>query len=432
MDYKGMAKQLDGETGEIFKVLKEHSRKTADEYLRRMTGNRVTNEMSVFFIQELLRICEENPKKVAYYDIFLFYAQTDKNGNYTSFAKEMQNYMSEAFKKAAERFENGERIIEERATAVIPEPDLNISHMISERAIESIIKKPEYYFFAHDKLNTLLSEWEIDGIKQPVEEEAKETAVTYITLDFDEAAKLTDLSEFTLRFTEKDKQIQEAVVTLIKANESNSPVIITAQQIYRTLTGNTGKRMTENWKNDIELSMRKFNSVRITADLTDARNIYPDLKEIDSIIRETRLIQFRMTTVKARNGAEMAGYEILEMPILYTISELKGLIGHFNIKFLENNKTTNSVDSTILKNYLLKRVYAMKSNRIRNSILFETLYSDLNRTTEKEKRTTRENAEKLLLQFVSDKLITGFNIENKGKTPHRILITPKVESRNNR
>lgn len=352
------------------------------------------------FKSELKTAAEECHRFI--FDITAMYFDTDENGNITETSEFARHLLSMAYNRVTGKAEETEP---------------------AKILLENISKKPENYIFPNDKISNCLTEWNIDGIQNPIRElsiDAKKKAVSYITFDFDEAAKATDLSEFTLNFNEFDKQVQDAVVSLMKAGN----IIITAQQIYRTLTGNSGARMTENWATNIQLSMNKFNSVRVTADLSETAKIYPKL-DIRKIIDQEHLMDFKKVTIETKNGTVITGYQMYSYPILYTIADLKGLVGCFDMKLLENGKTTNSIDNTELKIYLLKRINAMKhaTAKMRNSILFETLYNALSRTTQKEKRTTRENTDKLLMQFVADNVIAGFKIENSGRTPHRIIIS---------
>lgn len=360
----------------------------------------VSQDLFEKFKSELKKAAEECHRFI--FDISAMYFDRDESGNITEASEFARHLLSMAYERAAGN------VVEIETAKIL---------------FESISKKPENYIFPNDKISNCLTELTIDGEEQPVRElsiDAKKKVISYITFDFDEVAKATDLSEFTLNFNEFDKQVQDAVVSLMKAGN----IIITAQQIYRTLTGNSGARMTENWATNIHLSMNKFNSVRVTANLEDAAKIYPKL-EINKIIDQEHLMDFKKVTVETKNGTTITGYKMYAYPILYTIADLKGLVGCFDMKLLENGKTTNSIDNTELKIYLLKRINAMKhaTTKMRNSILLETLYNALSRTTQKEKRTTRENTEKLLLQFVADKVITDFKIEIKGRSPYKIIIT---------
>lgn len=286
--------------------------------------------------------------------------------------------------------------------------------------LESLTAPALSYIFPNDKTTQRLSDLTIDGTQYPLSEEKKGSSkqvTSYISFDFDEAAKETDLAEFTLTFSEFDKQIQEAVVSLMKAGNR----IITPFMIYKTLTGNTSKQISEKWENDIKKSMRKFNSVFVTADLTETVKLYPALANVAKHVKGTRLMKFDMDYIETKNGSKTLSYHMDALPILYAIADAKKQVGMLDIKLLANSKTTNTIDNTELKIYLLKRINGMKHGQT-NSILFETIYKTMDRTTAQNRRTTRANAEKLLLQFKADKIIKDFEIENKGRQPAKIKI----------
>lgn len=423
-DKKIEALKLHGAIEKHLNKLYNSSMQAFKIYLESITDNEPTPELQHFFFKEIENICSESEKTVDFFDLSYYFLQQDEETKqFTQHAVEMQKHLKAAYERALQRVESGEPIIEERATMPAPIQRSLLKAALNSKMLETISKRPEHYIFPNDKINNMLTGCSIDGEEQPIIELTTKTGknvTSYITLDFDEAAKNTDLSEFTLNFNEFDKQVLDAVVSLMKAGNE----IITAQQIYRTLIGNKDKRTTDTWIEDIRRSMRKFNSVRVTANLKDATKIYPKLKEIESIVSQERLMEFKQVTVKTKNGTEITAYQLFAYPILYTIADLKGLVGCFDIKLLENSKTTDSKENTELKIYLLKRINAMKHG-MNTSILFDTLYKALDRQTEQNQRTTRANAEKLLLQFKADKIIKDFSIEKNGKKATRIIITIK-------
>lgn len=415
---------MDGKIAEVQKLHEEiqanlteietHINKIFRVYLERLEGSQASAELYHFFMKEIDRICEQKENEVSYLDFVFSLQLTKDKKTFTAQAKSLQKYMKQAYNRAVERVKSGEPVIEERAQT-------NMRRMISNKMLESISKRPENYIFPNDKTANSLEKLVINGAQYSLGEERRGAAKevnTYISFNFDEAAKETDLSEFTLTFSEFDKQVQESVVSLMKAGNT----VITPVMIHKTLTGNASDvRITPNWEEDINRSMRKFNSVFVTADLSETAKLYPGLKDVERMVKGTRLMQYEKTYVKTKNGAEVMAYSMYSTPILYTIAEAKKQVGCFEIKRLENIKTTNSIDNTELKIYLLKRINAMEHGTS-TSILFETLYKDLNRETTREKRTARENAEKLLMQFAADNLIADFKIENRGRAAYKVVI----------
>lgn len=284
--------------------------------------------------------------------------------------------------------------------------------------IEDIIEPAENYLFARDRINNRIFNRPIpaDGSPTIVDEKGETNSGVNSILYFnvDSAAEETDMNERNITLSEFDKQILNAVISLMRAGNK----IITPQSIYQVLSHNcNAKVLTDNWKTKIDKSMTKLNSIQITANFNNALSFYPNLKEFD-ISTQTRLLQFEKIIVKHRNGYTGIAYKMLSEPVLYTIAEIKNQIGTISLKGLTNQKTVKSVDVSILYNWLLVRIDGMKheKNPLSKTIKLESMYSCLNKKTPKEQRTTRENAELLLIQFKADKLIKDFNfISEKNK-----------------
>lgn len=291
--------------------------------------------------------------------------------------------------------------------------------------LETMITAPDKYIVPNDKIANILNAVDINGKTYSISEEkrgAKAEKTSYITLNFDELENEICLNDFNTRLTRtEDIPIYEAVVSLMQAGNS----VITPHSIYKTLTGNASNQISEKWIDTIEKSMKKLNSIVMKFDLTEALDYYPELKAvIKEIGGETRLLQFKTIWVTTKNGSRTKAYSMLDKPILFAIANAKSQVASFDIKLLENSKTKNTVDNTALKIFLLKKINAMThSQNVKPVILFETLYSELNRNTDREKRTTKENAEQILMQFKADKIIKDFSFEKKGRRLQKINIT---------
>lgn len=290
--------------------------------------------------------------------------------------------------------------------------------------LESTTKKATSYIYPNDKTANSLQKLSIDGEVQSLIE--IKDAKSYITLDFDNAARFTDLDKKNIQFSEFDQQIQEAVVSLrLAGNEC-----ISDYMIYKTLTQSAGHTTPPKWAQSIQESMHKFSSVYITVRFDEIIKYYPDLRNMNSGeefadqsgIVKTKLLMFSEIQRKTKNGSKVFVYKILEDPILYTLANMKRQVGSIPIKALENEKLKNTPENTVLKNYLLKRIDQMKHGKLSNDILFETIYKKTNRQTKKEQRTIRDNVDMMLLQFKADGIITSYEIINAGRKPIKINI----------
>ncbi len=290
--------------------------------------------------------------------------------------------------------------------------------------LENITKPAMSYIYPNDKTANSLQKLSIDGEEQPVKE--VKDAQSYVTLNFDDAAELTDLDKKTICFSEFDQQIQEAVVSLILAGND----CISDHMIYKTLTQSGGHTTPPRWAQSIQNSMYKFSSVYITVRFDEIIKYFPELKNMNneeyadtSGTVKTKLMMFTEIERKTKNGSKVKVYKMLEKPILYTLADLKRQVGSIPIKALENEKLKSTPENTVLKNYLLKRIDQMKKGKLSNDILFDTIYKKTNRQTEKEQRTIRDNADMMLMQFKADKIISDYEIIKSGKKAVKIVIT---------
>lgn len=280
---------------------------------------------------------------------------------------------------------------------------------ITSRYIEDMIKPAKSYTYARDRINNKLLNEPIptDGTPVEVDEKIKKISgvKSILYFDIDGAVEETDMNERDISLSEFDKQIMNAVISLMRAGN----VIITLQSIYQVLSHNRKSKLTDNWKEKIETSMSKLHSIRITADFSNTLKYYHEL-EIKKFKEKTNLLEFKEIEVQHRNGAIGKGYHMLDEPVLYRIAEAKNQIGTISLIGLTNQKTVKSVDVSILYNWLLVRIDGMKHPKepMSKTITFANMYSCLNKKTKREQRTTRENADLLLTQFKADKLIIDF------------------------
>lgn len=329
-----------------------------------------------------------------------------------------------AFNHAEELRKNNEpKEQNESSVNIIAEPSENICGF---EYIDNVVKPYSgKYKYLVNKISNSLSKIPIDGKKYPIAEEKLNTQseiTTYVTFDFDEAAKITDLKEFSLTFSEWDKQVQEAVISLMCDNNK----VITAQSIYRVLAHDQSETPTKKWLKDINESMRKFNSVKVTADFSETKSYYPKLNEIEKLCFGTRLMQYNTVFVKCKNGHEILAYEMLDEPILYKIAKAeKEKIATINVNELSFQETelSKTTDFMTLNNYLLKRIDVMKKSKLSKAIKFQTIYDVLGKTTDKAQRTTRDNTKKILDLLKQRNYISDFEFEKERAKVVRIKIS---------
>lgn len=388
-----------------------------NETLEKLQGNEYTAE---YFYLQL--------KKNKMYTDYLFkcaHPEDETNADIEKIVLDLRaalDYMSLAlidmkyfdFDKAPDsfKFENMEQAInlltEKFKTYLFPN-ESNENTALS-KCIEDIAKQPKNYLYARDLISNVIINEPIPVSQQfPIDETAnkdkrKLKVYSLLTFNFDSAIKDTDLIKKHVVIDEFDRQVINAVVSLIRAGN----IIITNQQIHQIITHSSKSRLTDYWKEKIEKSMLKLRAIEITADFSATVKYYPDLAELSET---TNLLQFSRVNMKHRNGAAEKAYRMLDTPVLFRVAEAKKQIGTINLEGIINGKTANTVDSALLFNWLLERIEGMKhaTNPMSKTILLENIYSRFNKETKREQRNMRERTDKLLLQIKAIKMIKDFD-----------------------
>lgn len=171
-------------------------------------------------------------------------------------------------------------------------------------------------------------------------------------------------------FTPFDREVLNAVTTLYV--EGNNEYI-TAEAIYKIMTGDTKARLQPVMREKIVESMAILGRTFVKIDATrEALEFY----NVDSMAFEESALIIRKATVE-RGKNRVDAYQILGAPILYKYASGKKQIGRAPAKLLKSSLKT-SEEIIILKGYLLRRVEQMKnsartSRNIRYATIFESL-----------------------------------------------------------
>lgn len=265
-----------------------------------------------------------------------------------------------------------------------------------------------------NKLANVLDKIDIDGEEHQIAEEkrgSEKQLNTYVTFDFDEAAKIANLGNN--KFSEFDKQVLEAVISLM----CDGNKYITIQMIYRVLAHDQSETPTKKWSADIAASMKKFDSVKATINLDELISEYPELKEIKHLCLCTRLLKYDTMFAECRNGHKVLTYVMAdEMPIIFRIAKAQNnRIATIDVNKLsfEETELSKSKDFMTLNNYLIKRIAIMRNSNVSRNILFTTIYDTMHKETEKEKRTTKKNTKIILDLLKKRNYISDFTVEKE-------------------
>lgn len=223
-------------------------------------------------------------------------------------------------------------------------------------------------------------------------------------------------------FTPFDREVLNAVTTLYV--EGNNEYI-TAEAIYKIMTGDTKARLQPVMRGKIVESMAILGRTFVKIDATrEALEFY----NVDRMEFEESALIIRKATVE-RGKERVDAYQILGAPILYKYASGKKQIGRAPAKLLKSSLKT-SEEIIILKGYLLRRVEQMKnsartSRNIRYATIFESL-GTFDGLTDPQKVKKRGKLYKfvdtILSEWVTDGYITSYSVNKNNNTYESITI----------
>lgn len=178
------------------------------------------------------------------------------------------------------------------------------------------------------------------------------------------------LGEEVTRISEYDRQVSDAVITLwLEAKRNNARPIFSLDAIYRALPGG-GDHCSKKHKDAIIKSLEKLRRIHIYADLTDEMRSRKVIRDREKYIVDDYYFNFRVHTVKTRNGAVVTvGYELVSTPVIYTYCNLVDQIRTVPQKYLNIEKISVFKGKEITTGELLKMSperIAIVGNLVRN------------------------------------------------------------------
>ena len=248
---------------------------------------------------------------------------------------------------------------------------------------------------------------------------------TFVAINFDSSG-MTEKG-LTIIGTEKlnqfDRIVLDAVNSLFIEGHNQ---YITTTMIFHVITGDTDRRITPNYAQEINNSLTKLLFTHIVIKANEEAIMYPQLKNFEY---HDTIIPGKM--VKAiLNGTEVACIQVDREPPLYLYAKYKNQISQIDLSLIKlpfaRERQENKEQVTLLY-YLLRRIIALKS-----LIKYETIYHELGRdnSTRKVKFLIRESTKKILDSWkgsiFGDIEIIGYTEKLLGKTPYEIILEYKV------
>lgn len=176
--------------------------------------------------------------------------------------------------------------------------------------------------------------------------------------------------------TEYDKIVQNAIYTIYKSDSK----FFTPQIVARIMAGDMNKKITPKKIRLVTESIKKLQKTFITIDMTD--EMISRGMNIKEFKMEGYMLPITSTYVKmASNGKEIIAYKLLDKPLLYKYAEKLRQIITVPFELLNIEGTSDTEDSIIIKNYLLRRIELMKNdnNNVEGyNISYKTIYKLLN------------------------------------------------------
>lgn len=225
------------------------------------------------------------------------------------------------------------------------------------------------------------------------EKEAFKEINTFVAINFDSNGMTEE--GLSIRGTEKLNQFNRIILDAI-----NSLLIeghnahITTTMIFHVITGDTDRRITTNYVQEINNSLTNLLFTHIIIKANEEATICPELKNFEY---HDTIVPGKM--VKAiLNGAEVACIQIRDILPLYLYASKKKQISKINIDLIKlpfTKETKESKEHMTLLYYLLRRIVALKS--ISNHIKYETIYHELGHhtATKQKKLKIRKKAKEI-------------------------------------
>lgn len=200
-----------------------------------------------------------------------------------------------------------------------------------------------------------------------------------------------------------DQTVFNAVCTLLEAGND----AFTLDMVYRAMNGLTNSERVnadfgtlDQIRNSIDASARR----RITITSTT------DGKEY---IYKSQLLPIKELTVKkAQTGEYITAYRLLDNPALYAYSKAIKQVISVPINLLDTKTIKkNSAKITVVREYLIKRIFTMKSQKANansKKIKYSTLFSETGINEAELSQTERNRERKYIAQLLEDFKQKGF------------------------
>ena len=245
---------------------------------------------------------------------------------------------------------------------------------------------------------------------------SKEPIKVLLSVDFDDK----DIQVVGKReLTAYDREVHDALLTLYVDGKN---AYITPQMIYKAMTGDNNAKLNPKQQESISDSLNKLMYGRLQVDASKEAKAYG----FDSFKYEGPIISAEKVTASV-NGTVAEVIHVLREPALYTYAHQKNQIGRIDIKLLNSPVNKNEGNIT-LQGYLYRRILSMKGSKLSNTILYDTVYKQLDVSAKsdgalrKKKHKVRETTKTILEYWKEQGFITGYSESYRGQECHSVTI----------
>lgn len=296
------------------------------------------------------------------------------------------------------------------------------SKLSTEEIKNVITKRPSAFLTPIDKVSNkafdgLLNSNELVAVAMEKRGSKKEIN-TLVNINFNNMKSVTINGKKEL--TPYDREVYDSIITLFVDGKNE---VITPQMIYMTMTGKKNINISSDQVKDINNSITKLMYSDVTIDATQEAEAYG----FDSFKYSGNLLHAERITASINNN-KVDAIHILKKPVLYDYAERKNQIGRVDIKLL-NSPINKNKEVIALQGYLMRRILSMKSGKLSNTILYDTIYKQLeikaatDGALRKKKSKVREQTKKILDYWKTENFIKYYTENKKGNTVYSISVS---------
>lgn len=291
----------------------------------------------------------------------------------------------------------------------------------AEIAVRS--SRPTDYISPIDKVSNkawegVLNSTDLVGVEVIKKTKSRKPIYTMVSIDHSELEGVQINGRREL--TPFDREVHDAIVTLLIEGGNQ---YITVNMIYQTMTGKSSAHCSPKQAEAISDSITKLMFSHAIIDATQEATVD---KRISRARYDSNLLNAKRLTVSI-NGTTTEAIQVLATPILYDYANQKNQIGRFDMKLLDSPLNKNE-ETIILEGYLRRRVDTIKKGSLAPTILYETIYKQLDITAgsqasyNNKTKKIRDNVKRLLDFWKKEGFIKGY-VENVHKNEKNKVVS---------